>query len=113
MVKTILGTGSDEGAIGHVTDFIIDDQCWAIRHLVVETGHWFWGKEIVISPKDIDHISWEEAKVFVNVAKETIMDAREYKKLRMIYHETRESDYQKVTETNNEHRSIKTTKEEI
>jgi len=104
---------TDEGAIGHVTDFIIDDQCWAIRHLVVETGHWFWGKEIVISPKDIDRISWEEAKVFVNVTKETIMDAKEYKKPRMIYHETRESDEQKVTEANNEHRSITIAKEEI
>jgi len=31
----------------------------------------------------------------------------------MIYHETRESDEQKVTEANNEHRSITIAKEEI
>jgi hypothetical protein len=27
---------------------------------------WLSGKEIVISPKDIDRISYEESKVFVN-----------------------------------------------
>ena len=32
--------------------------------LVVETGHWYSHKEIVISPKHIDRISYEESKVF-------------------------------------------------
>ena len=32
---------TSEGAIGHVIDFIIDDNSWAICHLVVQTGHWY------------------------------------------------------------------------
>jgi len=66
---------TSEGAIGHVIDFIIDDNSWAICHLVVETGHWFSRKEIVISQKHIDRISYEESKVFVNV---TILEAPQY-----------------------------------
>jgi uncharacterized protein YrrD len=67
-----------EGAIGHVIDFIIDHKGWAICHLVVETGHWYSRKEIVISPKHIDRISYEESKVFVNVTKEAILEAPQY-----------------------------------
>ena len=67
-----------EGAIGHVIDFIMDDKSWAICHLVVETGHWYSHKEIVISPKHIDRISYEESKVFVNVTKEAILEAPQY-----------------------------------
>ena len=67
-----------EGAIGHVTDFMMDDKSWEIRHLVVETGHWLSGKEIAISPKQIDRISYEESKVFVNVTKEAILETPEY-----------------------------------
>jgi hypothetical protein len=67
-----------EGAIGHVTDFMMDDKTWEIRHLVVETGHWFSGKEIAISPKQIDRISYEESKVFVNVTKEAILETPEF-----------------------------------
>jgi sporulation protein YlmC with PRC-barrel domain len=69
---------TSEGAIGHVIDFIMDDKSWAICHLVVETGHWFSHKEIVISPKHIDRISYEESKVFVNVTKEAILEAPQY-----------------------------------
>jgi uncharacterized protein YrrD len=66
------------GTIGHVNDFIMDDKSWAICHLVVETGHWFSRREIIISPKDIDRISYEESKVFVKVTKEAILAAPEY-----------------------------------
>jgi len=69
---------TDEGAIGHVIDFIVDHESWAICHLVVETGHWYSGKEIVISPKQIVRISYDESKVFVSVTKETILKAPEY-----------------------------------
>jgi len=69
---------TSEEAIGHVIDFIIDDKSWAICHLVVETGHWYSRKEIVISPKHIDRISYEESKVFVNVTKEAILEAPQY-----------------------------------
>ena len=67
-----------EGAIGHVIDFIIDDNSWAISHLVVQTGHWYSCKEIVISPKHIDRISYQESKVFVNVSQEAILEAPQY-----------------------------------
>lgn len=69
---------ASDGAIGHISDFMIDDKSWALRHLVVETGHWFSGKEIVISPEKIERISFEESKVFVNVSKQTIENAPEY-----------------------------------
>jgi len=67
-----------DGEIGHVTDFMIDDKSWEIRHFVVETGHWFAGKEIAISPRHIDRISYEESMVFVDLTKAAIMDAAEY-----------------------------------
>jgi uncharacterized protein YrrD len=69
---------ASDGKIGHVTDFIMEEESWAICHLVVETGHWFAGKQIAISPKHIDRISFEESKVFVNVTKEAILEAPEY-----------------------------------
>ena len=78
---------TSEGAIGHVTDFMIDDKSWAIRHIVVETGHWFFGKEIVISPKQIERISYEEFKVFVKVTKESLRNAPEYRMPRAVYHD--------------------------
>ncbi len=58
-----------DGTIGVVSGFMVDDRSWAIRELVVETGHWYSGKEILISPEKIDRISYEESKVFVKLSK--------------------------------------------
>ena len=69
---------TNDGAIGHVTDFMIDDKSWAIGCLVVEAGHWFAGKEIAISPKHVDAISHAQSKVFVKGTKEALLEATEY-----------------------------------
>jgi hypothetical protein len=61
-----------DGTIGHMNDFIINDKSWAICRLVVETGHWFSGKQILISLSKLHGISCKETKVFVNLTKEAI-----------------------------------------
>jgi len=61
-----------DGTIGHVTGLMAEDKNWAIRELVVETGHWYSGKEILISPDKIERISYEEFGVFVNLTKADI-----------------------------------------
>lgn len=68
-----------DGAIGTVSGFMVDDKSWAIRELVVETGHWYAGKEILIPPAKIDRISYEESKVFVNLTKADIQRTGENK----------------------------------
>jgi sporulation protein YlmC with PRC-barrel domain len=69
---------TSDGSVGHISDFVMDDSSWTIRHLVVETGHWFAGKKIVLSPESIDRISYEESTVFVTKTKEAILAAPEY-----------------------------------
>ena len=66
-----------DGTIGHVSGFLVDDKSWAIRELVVETGHWYSGKEILISPGKVERISYEESKVFVKLTKAEIQRTEE------------------------------------
>ena len=39
-----------DGEIGHVKQAYFDDQAWAVRYLVVDTGTWLSGREVLISP---------------------------------------------------------------
>jgi hypothetical protein len=68
-----------DGTIGHATGLMVDDRSWAIRKLVVKTGHWYSGREILIAPANIERISYEESKVFVNLTKEDIQETPENK----------------------------------
>ena len=67
-----------DGGIGHVDDFIIDDETWVIRYLIIDTQNWWPGKKVLVSPKWIERVSWGESKVFVNLTRETIKQSPEY-----------------------------------
>ncbi len=67
-----------DGEIGHVDDFIIDDETWAIRYLLIDTLNWWPGKKVLLSPHWIERISWGESKVFVNLPREIIKQSPEY-----------------------------------
>jgi uncharacterized protein YrrD len=69
---------TSEGEVGHVIDFIVHAKTWAITHLIVETGHWYSGKEIAIAPKHVERISYEDSKVFLDVTKTAMLAAPEY-----------------------------------
>jgi len=67
-----------DGELGHVQDFIIDDETWAIRYLIIDTHNWWPGKKVLVSPQWIERVSWGERKVFVNLSRETIKQSPEY-----------------------------------
>jgi hypothetical protein len=67
-----------DGEIGHVGDFIVDDETWAIRYLIIDTQNWWPGKKVLIAPQWIERVSWRESKVFVDLSRETIKQSPEY-----------------------------------
>jgi len=88
-------TGSD-GAIGHVADFIVDDEDWAVRYLVVDTGNWWAGKKVVIAPQWTRQIDWNQRTVDVGLSREAVKNSpswngpgaanREYEQLLYAYY---------------------------
>jgi len=86
--------GSD-GEIGHVEDFIVDDETWEVRFLVVNTGSWWLGKEVLIAPHWASHVSWEEATVFVDLTRQAIKASPEWNPTKGVNkeYETRLYDY--------------------
>ena len=69
---------ASDGEIGNVEDFIIDEEAWAIRYLIINTRNWWPGKVVLVSPRWIERVSWGELKVFVNLTREAIKQSPEY-----------------------------------
>jgi uncharacterized protein YceK len=63
---------SSDGIIGHVCDFLMDDQSWAIGQLVIRTGNRFSGREVQVPTSKVDRISYEDSAVFVSLTKAAI-----------------------------------------
>ena len=53
---------AEDGEIGHVKDLLVDDRAWAVRYLVVDTGHWWAGKTVLVSPGWFTRVGWDESK---------------------------------------------------
>jgi hypothetical protein len=63
---------ASDGIIGHVCDFMMDAESWAIGQLAIKIGHRFSGKEVLIPAKIVGRISYEESTVFVNLTREAV-----------------------------------------
>ncbi len=69
--------GSD-GPIGHVADFLVDDETWELRYLVVDTKKWWFGKKVLVSPHWAKRISWQEEKIHLDLTRDAIQRIPEW-----------------------------------
>ena len=67
-----------DGEIGHVGDFIIDDEPWAIRYIVVDTRNWLPGKKVLVAPPWISHVDWKSSNVYVNMSRDAVKSSPEF-----------------------------------
>jgi len=79
-VKEVTGYDiqATDGRIGHVEDFIVDDETWTVRYMVVDTRKWLPGRKVLVSPEWIERIAWGEHTVSVDLSTEEIKQSPEY-----------------------------------
>lgn len=69
---------ANDGEIGHVEDFIVEEDLWLIRYMVVDTRNWLPGKKVLIPPTWIAEISWAEKSVSIDLSREKVKESPEY-----------------------------------
>jgi len=77
-----------DGEIGHISDFVIDNETWEIIYLVVDTHHWFGGKEVLVPVKHITEVQWADSAVYVNISMDAIKESTAFKKTRVGHSES-------------------------
>jgi hypothetical protein len=56
-----------DGEAGHVEDFSIDDESWAIRCLVIDTSNWPGGQRVLLPVEWVRSVEWDQKTVTVDV----------------------------------------------
>lgn len=69
-----------DGQVGHVEDFLIEEETWKVRYLVVDTGAVLPGKKVLLAPLWIDRITWAERGVRVDLRVDQIRTAPTFEK---------------------------------
>jgi hypothetical protein len=73
---------TDGGEMGRVKGFTVARASWAIRHVIVETGLKYSNKEIRIPTDKVNWISYNDAKMHVDLSKDDIRSLTEPEPLR-------------------------------
>lgn len=63
---------AEDGDIGQVHDFYIDDQEWIVRYLVADTSVWLPGKKVLIATDALDKPSWDDRAFPVHLTREQV-----------------------------------------
>lgn len=67
-----------DGDIGHVEDFLLDDQEWFIRYMIVDTRNWLPGRKVLVALNWIEKFGFEEQMAQINLTKQKIEASPEY-----------------------------------
>lgn len=67
-----------DGELGHVADFLVDAESWAIRYVVVDTSNWWFGQKVLVAPAWISDIRWIDKKVTVDLTRQSVKNSPRY-----------------------------------
>jgi uncharacterized protein YrrD len=78
--KSVIGhhIKAQDGEIGHVQGFIVDEDSWQIRYLVIDTSNWWMGHQVLLAPPWIQEVSWAERSVSVAMTRNAIQNSPEW-----------------------------------
>jgi len=83
---------ASDDEIGHIEDFIVDEETWMIRYLVIDTSNWIPGsKRVIISPDWVDSVDWTDRALKVKMTREQIKNSPEYDPTAPVYRDYEKS----------------------
>ncbi len=84
---------ASDGEIGHVSDFILDDETWQLSYLIVDTHNWLGGKKVLVAVNHIKLVQWEDANVVVDITVDAIKNSAAADTLNYLVPESDNTDY--------------------
>ena len=64
-----------DGDIGSVANFLLDDESWMVRYLVVDTGGFFGGRRVPISPVSFRQEDWSTRRFHLALTKDRVKNS--------------------------------------
>jgi hypothetical protein len=65
---------ASDGVIGTVSDFLFDDATWLVRWLVIDTGSWLLGREVLLPPSALGLVNHIGHQFNVELTKQQVKD---------------------------------------
>jgi uncharacterized protein YrrD len=67
-----------DGTVGHIENFLFDEQSWQILYIEVDTRNWWPGKHVLMAPDWIDEMSWVDGRAHVHATRAAVKESPPY-----------------------------------
>lgn len=67
-----------DGDLGHMSDFLLEPFSFRIRYLVIDTRNWWPGKKVLLPPRTIRQVRFDDLRVDVETTREQLRQAPAY-----------------------------------
>lgn len=86
-IREVLGfaLNATDGAVGHVEDFIVDDDTWTLPYLVVDSRNWLSGRKVLVATEQVGQIDWVDRRVDVLLPSWEIEESPEFDPTAPVY----------------------------
>lgn len=64
--------------LGHIEDFLVDDDSWAMRYLVIDTRNWWPGRHVLVAPQWVRKTDWLSRTLTVDLSRLEVEQSPEY-----------------------------------
>ena len=78
--RAVIGYHIDatDGEIGHVEDFLVNDETWRLEFMTVDTKNWLPGERVLLPVRCISEIDWFSEMMKVGISREKVKDSPPY-----------------------------------
>lgn len=70
-----IAVAAPDGELGRVKHVLFDDERWVIRHLVVHTGTWLSGRDVLVSPHAVERLDVTQHRLVVRLTQRQVEHA--------------------------------------
>ena len=70
-----------DGEIGHVDDFLIGENSWKIRYLLVDTSNWIGGKSVVVASEALEGVDKDKGTLKVCATREAVKHSPKFESI--------------------------------
>ncbi len=94
-IKEVIGykIHANDGEIGHVDDFVVEDKSWRLRYLVADTRNWIPGRKVLLALPLIKEMKWEDSEALIDVSKAKVEKSPDYDSLKSLHRDYEEDLY--------------------
>jgi hypothetical protein len=77
-----------DGGRGHLVDFIIDDETWHIKYVVIEMHSWLERRRVVLALHHVKEVQWSFSNVLVDITSDRLKNGLGFRESDYSYSET-------------------------